>query len=131
MMKKMIYAIVAVFITFSIVGFIVHGLILAPAYQATASLWRPMAEMKMGLIYFVYLLTAFVFVFIYSRFVGEKNTKNALLYGVLFGFGAGVSMGYGTFSSMPIPYFMALTWFLGNVVEYTIAGWLVGMIVKN
>ena len=37
-------------------------------------------------------------------------------------------MGYGTYSVMPIPYSMALTWFLGAVVEGAAAGLLVGSV---
>lgn len=40
-------------------------------------------------------------------------------------------MGYGTYSFMPIPYLLALGWFLGTVVETTVAGALVGWIIKE
>jgi hypothetical protein len=40
-------------------------------------------------------------------------------------------MGYGTYSVMPIPYSMALTWFLGAVVEAALAGLLVGKIIHE
>ena len=31
---------------------------------------------------------------------------------------------------MPIPYIMALAWFLGTWVEFTVAGLLAGLIIK-
>jgi len=52
-----------------------------------------------------------------------------LRYGVLFGVGAGVSMGYGSYSVMPIPYHMALTWFMGTVIEAAVGGVILGAIV--
>lgn len=50
---------------------------------------------------------------------------------MLFGLGAGVSMGYGSYSVMPIPYHMAFTWFLGSVVEATVGGLILGAIVRD
>ena len=49
----------------------------------------------------------------------------------MFGLVSGISMGYGSYSVMPIPYFMALSWFLGSLVEMGLAGWLMGVIVKE
>ena len=40
-------------------------------------------------------------------------------------------MGYGTYSFQPIPYMMALTWFLGSLVEGILAGLIVGAIVRD
>jgi hypothetical protein len=49
----------------------------------------------------------------------------------LYGVAVGVGMGYGSYSMMPIPYSMALTWFLGTVVEAVLGGFLLGAIIKN
>jgi hypothetical protein len=40
-------------------------------------------------------------------------------------------MGYGSYSVMPIPYHMALTWFLGSVVEASVGGMIAGLIIKE
>jgi len=69
-MKKRILAILAVFVTWSVLDYIIHGLILAPSYAATAHLWRPMEEMKQGLMHITTLITAVTFVSIYSLFFG-------------------------------------------------------------
>jgi hypothetical protein len=53
------------------------------------------------------------------------------IYGLLFGVAMGIGMGYGTYAVMPIPYSMALTWFLGTVVEATVGGLLAGLIVRS
>jgi hypothetical protein len=52
-------------------------------------------------------------------------------YGLVFGIGSGISMGYGSYSVMPLPYQIALVWFLGAVIEAVAAGWITGMIVKR
>jgi hypothetical protein len=38
-------------------------------------------------------------------------------------------MGYGSYSVMPIPYHMALTWFMGTVIEAAVGGVILGAIV--
>jgi hypothetical protein len=130
-MKKTILAILAVFVTWAVLDFVIHGLILGSTYAATPQLWRPMAEMKMGLMYFTVLVVAASFVYIYARFIAEKGVRTAVLYGLIFGIATGVGMGYGTYSVMPIPYPMAFVWFVGSVVEFTIGGLVTGLIIKK
>ncbi len=129
MVKKSVIAIIAVFVLWSILDFVIHGVLLSKAYKATADLWRPMAEMKMGLMRIVVLISAIAFVLIYVLFINEKNMKTALKYGILFGIAAGISMGYGTYSVMPIPYKMAFIWFWGTLIEATLGGLVIGLII--
>jgi predicted cobalt transporter CbtA len=130
-MKKVILAVIAVFVVWSVLDFVIHGLILRSAYASTASLWRPMNEMKTSVLYIAVLIAAITFVLIYSSFFSSKGISTGLKYGLLFGLGTGVSMGYGSYSVMPIPYHMALTWFLGSVVEASVGGIIVGSIIRK
>jgi hypothetical protein len=130
-MKKVLIAVLAVFIAWSLMDYVIHGMILRSAYESTSNLWRPMEEMKTGLMHLTVLVVAFVFVSIYSRFFRERGVGLGVKYGLWFGIGVGISMGYGSYSVMPIPYSMALTWFLGTVLECFVAGVLVGSIVKD
>lgn len=131
MTKKLIIAIVAVFIAWQIIDFVLHTMILGSAYGATAHLWRPMEEMKNGLMVIVGLIAAATFVYIYAAFISNKSMATAVKYGVIFGIGAGVSMGYGSYSVMPITYGIALGWFLGTLVNATVGGILLGLLVKE
>jgi hypothetical protein len=131
MTKRFVLAVLAVFVAWSVLDFVIHGLILPATYEATAALWRPREEMRMGLMSVVVLISSIAFVAIYAWLVGEKTSKNGLLYGLLFGIAVGVGVGYGSYAVMPIPYRLALTWFLGSVVEGAAAGLLVGAIVKK
>jgi hypothetical protein len=130
-MKKVILAVIAVFVVWSVLDFVIHGLILQSAYMATASLWRPMNEMKTSVLHIAVLIAAITFVLIYSSFFSRKGISTGLKYGLLFGLGTGVSMGYGTYSVMPILYHMAFRWFLGSVVEASVGGMIVGLIIKE
>ncbi len=128
MAKKIIYSVIVVFVVFSILDYVVHELILGASYQATANLWRPMTQMKMGLMYVVVFLSSIAFVCLYALFVGNRGIKTGFFFGLIYGLGSGISMGYGTYSVMPIPYHMAFTWCWGSVIEFTIAGLIVGAI---
>jgi hypothetical protein len=134
-MKRVILAVLAVFVAWQVLDFVIHGLILMGAYQesaqANAGLWRPMNEMKFSLMRLVALVAATTFVVIYAGFIHEKSVANGLKYGLIFGVGAGVSMGLGTYSVMPIPAVVALGWLVGAVVESAVGGLLVGWIVKG
>lgn len=131
MVKKIIIGSIAVFIAWYVLDALIHQVILSSAYKATEDLWRTPEEIKMVLMTIVILISAIVFVYIYAEFVAKKSMNTAIKYGIVFGLGAGISMGYGTYSVMDIPYFMAFTWFLGTVVETTLGGMLLGIIFKE
>ena len=123
-------AMVAIFVAWSGMDFVIHQLILGDDYAAAASMWRPMEDMKMELISAVVAFSAFVFVYIYSRFFTDKSINAGLMFGILFGLCTGFSMGYGTYAVQPLPHDVALTWFIGTTIEGAVAGLLVGAIVK-
>lgn len=131
MNKRILLAIVAVFVAWSILDFVIHGVLLQPTYMETSSLWRPMEDMKMGLMHVVTLLFGIFFVLIYGLLIANKSLATGIKYGVLFGLATGISMGYGSYSYMPIPYYLALSWFLGALVEAVVAGVIVGAIIKE
>jgi hypothetical protein len=130
-MKRGILAILILFVFWSLADYLIHSLLLSGTYQATAKLWRPMAEMKMFLIHITVLISAVIFVLIYTLFFKYRGAGTGLAYGFLYGIGAGISMGYGTYAVMPIPYALALSWFLGTLFETTLGGLLLGWIVKK
>ena len=130
-MKRVILSILAVFIAWAVMDFVIHGIILRASYAATASLWRPLAEMKTALTYFSVFITALTFVLIYSLFFSRKGISIGLKYGLLFGLSTGVPMGYGSYSVMPIPYFMAFVWCFGSIAEALVGGLIVGSILPE
>jgi hypothetical protein len=131
MIKKSILAIVTVFVTWSILDFVIHGILLEGAYRETAHLWRPMDEMNMGLMYIVGLIAVICFVGIYSVLINPKSPLTGLKYGLIFGMGTGISMGYGSYCVMPVSHYIAVIWFIGTLVETCIGGLFVGLIIKD
>jgi hypothetical protein len=130
-MRPVFLTAVVVLLAWSILDFLMHGIILHNAYASTPGLWRPQAEIKMGVLYFAVFGAALAFTAIWGFFVRPKSTSAGLLYGIWFGLGAGISMGFGTYSVMPIPYAMAITWFLGRMVEGVVGGLIVAGMIQE
>ena len=131
MLRKLLIPTLVVTLAWAVLDFIMHGILLRSLYAATPALWRPLGEMKMGVIYFSTFVAALAFTSIYHNFIRPKGAPIALLYGIWFGIAHGITFGYGSYGSMPIPYAMALTWFLGSIVEGVVAGMIVGAMVKE
>jgi hypothetical protein len=124
-------ATVVVFVVWEILDFIIHRLILGGAYETTAAMWRPEADMKTPLMFGVVLVAAFAFVMIYDRLIRKRGVISGLSYGLWFGLAMGISMGYGTYAVMPIPYAMAATWFWGSIVQGALGGLAVSAIIRG
>lgn len=131
MLKRAAMAVVLVFLAWTAMDMVIHGVLLGPIYEATASLWRPMDEMNMPLMYFVSAASAIFFVTIYALLVGEKSLASGIKLGVLYGLAIAIPMGFGSYSYMPIPMSLAWGWFLGGLAEMVVAGAIVGVVVKS
>lgn len=131
MIKRIIWSVAAVFIVLSILDFILHGLLLRSTYEATASLWRPMDQFKIPLMYLVTLIFTVCFVLIYGLLVGQKSLASGIRFGAFFGLATGISMGFGSYCYMPIPLTLAWSWFFGSWIEAIISGAIVGAIMKS
>lgn len=130
-MKKVLIAITATFVTWSILDFIVHVQLLQSTYEATADLWRPMEEMKTVLMHIVTLIIAIIFVSIYALFCQKPSIHTGLKFGALIGLFYGLSMGWGSYCYMPIPLSLALSWFIGVFVEMCLGGLIIGKILAK
>jgi hypothetical protein len=131
MLKRTILAVAAVFIAWSGMDFILHGLLLQSTYEATANLWRPTDQMNMPLMYFVTLVSTVCFVLIYGLLVGQKSLVSGIKFGALFGLATGISMGFGSYSYMPIPLTLAWSWFFGSWIKAIAAGAIIGAILRS
>lgn len=131
MIKKISLAALAIFAVWSIVGFIVHGILLQSIYEETASLWRSIDEIKLGLAYAVSFISALGFVLVYALFITPKSIVIALKFGFIWGIVAGINGGFATYAYMPIPASLAWTWCGELVMGGIIAGWITGVLIKD
>ena len=128
---RIVVAIIIVLIVWTILNFLVHGVILGPVYEETANLWRAEEDMKVGVMNLANALSATFFVLLYALLIRPRSLSSGLKFGILYGLAVGIPMGYGTFSVMPIPYSMALTWFLGSLVNAILGGLIVSFIIRD
>lgn len=131
MAKKMAIGTVAVFVLWEVLDFIGHGNLLMGLYAESASMWRPEGEMKMGLLALVVLISAATFTYVYVALISPKSMATAVKYGAVFGLGAATTFAYGHYAVQPVPYMLALGWFLLTLVEGAAAGVVLGFLVKD
>src|SRR5215510_1236238 len=130
MAKRIIWSVLAIFIAWSALDFILHRLLLQSTYEASSNLSRPMDQLNIPLIYFVMSVLILCFVLIYWHLVERKSLASGIRFGTLFGLAISVSAGFGTYIHMPIPLTLAWSWFLGGWLKMIAAGAIVGALIK-
>ncbi len=131
MTKKTLLAVIAVFVLWSVLDLILHVGILGPVYQATSEMWRAPSLMKPGYIHASVLLSSIVFTAIYAGLIKDKRLGTGLSFGFLWGAANGFAMGFCTYAVQPISFELAVIWTLGGVVKATLAGLLLGAMIKE
>ncbi len=119
--RKVALGTVAVFVLWSILDFVIHGVLLSPLYAALPNLFRPMQQILMPLLYGVTLLVALCYTILFGLGGPRTGVKDALAFGLFYGLATGLGMGFGTYAVQPISLGLAFGWFAGTLVE-TIAG---------
>jgi hypothetical protein len=130
--KSLVITILVAFVTVWVTDFLIHGLWLAGTYKATASLWRPEAEMmaKMPLMLLSQFLVATAFTMIFAACVAEKRCLSCTLkYSASMGVfsGAGQLMLYVV---QPLPGSLIAQWVLAAIVQAVVLGIIVHKVYK-
>lgn len=128
MNKKVWMGFVAVFVVMQILEYIVNMVLLDSLYKSVSELWRPEGEMKVWLFVVVGLFFSFFFTLIFSKGYEGKGIMEGVRYGLYVALMVVLPFSYGTYAMMPIPYSLALQWFLYGTVEYIIAGIVLALI---
>ncbi len=130
--RKFWITVAVLFVTCSIMDFIFNGLVMTGAYKATASLWRAPEEMNKfrPILWLVGLVWCFFFVLIFGKGYEGKGVMEGVRFGLYIGVFSGFSMGFGSYSTMPITLGIAFSWFLITIVESIVAGILAAMLYK-
>lgn len=119
-----------VFVLLVVLGILIHGVLLQSTYATMESMMRPQEEMKMWIIFVVDAVVAFFFTLIFSKGFENKGIAEGVRYGFYIGIMFGISMAYGSYASMPIPYYLALQWFLYTIIEYIVCGIALAIVFK-
>ncbi len=132
MSKKLWMGFVTVFIVTVLTNFLIHQVLLGGLYRSASmsALMRPEAEGQANLwIHFVTAaIASFFFTLIFSKGYEGKGIGEGVRFGFYVGMLMSIPMAYDTYAEMPIPYSLALQWFIYGVVQYVILGIVVAMV---
>jgi hypothetical protein len=129
--KKMFLASIAVFLTFQITDFIIHGCILMPTYQALTSVWRSDMMSKMWILRLSSLVMSFFFVYIFIKGYENKGLMEGVRYGVVMGLFMNVIGMFSQYVMYPIPLSLALQWLCFGMIQSIIAGAITALVYRQ
>ena len=133
--KRWLVAGIVVAVVVTVLESVFHGYFMKGIYEATATIWRPYADMSKLTPYgwLATLFVSFILVYIYHR--GYEGKGSAVAEGLRFGFWIGlftaVPMAVWTYIVMPVPFAIAFWWFAIAMIDMLVAGALVGAIYKK
>src|SRR5258708_5423699 len=117
--KRLVLAIVAVFVGVFVTDFLIHVVWLKDDYAAPASLWRPEAEMQkhMGWLMLGQFLAAATFVVLWAKGFAEKACPIcAVMFGLFMAlFGQAHTL--ISYAVRPLPATLAVKWCIAPLVQ--------------
>ena len=135
MNKKLWIGFIVIFIAMAVLNMIIHGFILSSTYQTdeVSKIMRPESEMNsmMWIYYVVYIIQAFFFTFIFSKGYEGKGIIEGVRYGLYMGLLMATPMAYASYAMYPMPYSLALQWFIYGIIQYIILGVIIALVYKN
>lgn len=120
--KRYFAATLAVFIVSVALGYLVHGVILQSTYASIQGVWRPDVLSKMWINSVNYFILSFVFVYLFVKGYEGRGIMEGVRFGLLMGLIFAIPAAYGTYVIVPIPYYLALEWFLYGMAQTLILG---------
>lgn len=119
----------AAFIAIFAFDWLYHGVVLMPIYEATASLWRPMAEMEGMMLWCIlrHAMEAVILAWIFSRNYEGRGPIEGVRFGIYVGALLGV-VHAGMYIYLPIPGSLAIYWFNGELLRGVLAGVAMAMV---
>ncbi|MHB9010673.1 MAG: hypothetical protein ACYC49_00380 [Ignavibacteriaceae bacterium] len=132
MNKKLWTGFIAVWIVYGILEWLVNVVILHSAYMSgdVAKWMRPNGEIKLWVIYVAYLFFAFFFTLIFSKGFENKGIIEGVRYGIYVGLMVSLPAAYVSYATMPMPYTLALQWFLYGMIEMILCGIVLAFVYK-
>lgn len=132
--KKYIFAVIAAFVAFQAMDYLVHTVILNEKYQSLndTGIWRENMQDYMWIMFVTGIIFAVFFVYLYHYFSNAYKTgwMAGLYYGLVIAFMTSVIGAYGQFMVYNLPYDLAWQWALYGLIETAIVGIIVGLIYK-
>lgn len=125
-------AVLGAFAVLVIGDYLIHEVWLGAFYRQTAAWWRPGSEMKalMPLMLAGQLTLAALLTLIYAKGyeAGKGTLGQGFRFGVLTGLLLFLPKSFMLFFVYPYPVSLVLNWFIGGMIETTMAGLIIGQL---
>ncbi len=130
MHKKLWVGFIAVYVGMVVTNLLIHVVLLAPAYHSEEMMriMRPESDAKTWIYFVTAAIVSFFFTLIFSKGYEGKGMGEGLRYGLYVGFLMAIPMAYDSYASYPIPYSLALEWFIYGMIQYLILGAIAAMV---
>ena len=130
--KKMFIAVLTVFIILEVTGYVIHGLLLSKTYEGLAAVFRPVAEMNalMWRMWLADVVWSFFFVFIFNKGFQNKGLIEGVRYGIYISLFMNFVAAVAQNAVYPVPYTLALQWFIYGTIQNVILGVVVAYFAK-
>ena len=128
--KRFFTAGIAIFFANQLTDPIIHSFILGKTYETLSPVWRPDMMEKMWIMVLASVAFAFLFTFIFIRGYKGTGAMEGFRFGVLIGLlmsGIAVLQQYVIY---PVPFYLAIIWFVCGMMQYVLYGMLAALIYK-
>jgi hypothetical protein len=132
--KKFVFAFIAVYVLLEVTNFLIHGVFLNSTYmsEGVRNIFRPQEEM-MGMMWIMWvtdLVWAFFFVFFFVKGYENKGIAEGLRFGLYMGLFTALIWAYQSYAVYPIPYSLALEWFIYGMIQALLLGATAALVYK-
>ncbi len=129
---RLFIAFIVVFVLLELTGYLINQVLLMSAYEGLKNVFRPFDEMmsKMWIMYVVDVVWSFFFVFIFVKGYENKGVMEGIRYGVYMGLFVSLIAAYAQYVVYPLPYSLALQWFIYGLIQQIIFGVAAALIYK-
>lgn len=128
--KRYLIAVAAVYVAFQVMDIIIHWVILSPVYATLASLWRQDMMSYMWIMYIAGLIMTFLFIYIFIKGYEGKGIMEGIRFGLVIGLFMQIPSAFGGYAMYPIPFSLALQWFIYGMIEFIVAGIIAAAIYR-
>ena len=132
--KKWLIAALGVFIAYFAMEFVVHGVIMKPLYEQTASVWRPEEYMRKLMLWMMagQAIFSVMFVLIYAKGydASKPGPAQGARYGLLIGLLTAPMGALVWYAILPIPETIPVYWFVSGLVESVVIGAVAGALYR-
>ena len=128
--KRYVISLLVVFVFVFLYEFLVHWFLLKEIYTQTAQLWRPEEEMNMFFMFMSQLSFSAVIAYIFTLHYEGKGIGEGIRFGLCMGLLLG-SIDIATYSYMPIPMVLTLSWVLASLLKGLGSGVVLSLVYKR